>query len=94
MLGSEYRKEGSLNDIDPKLLRAVTELELSVRTCNFLREVGVTRVGDLVSRSERILLKTPNIGKKSLEEIKAALALEGYVLEQLLPNWPPPVAQH
>ncbi len=94
LLGSDYRKEGALDDIDPNLLRPVTELELSERTCKFLREVGVVRVGDLVSRSERLLLKTPNIGKKSLEEIKAALALEGYTLEQPLPHWPPPIAQH
>ena len=93
MLGSDYHKEGSFEDIDPNLLRPVTELGLSSRTCGFLREVGVTRVGDLVSRSERVLLKTPNIGKKSLEEIKAALALEGYTLEQPV-QWPPPIPQH
>ncbi len=93
LLGSDYRRDGSFDDIDPNLLRPVTELDLSARTCGFLREVGVTRIGDLVSRSERVLLKTPNIGKKSLEEIKAALALEGYMLEQPV-QWPPPVPQH
>ena len=76
-------------DMDPDLLRKVDELELSVRSANCLKAEGIERVGDLIQRTETDLLRTPNLGKKSLTEIKTALAEQGLSLGMKLEGWPP-----
>ena len=77
------------NAIDPVLLRPVDELELTVRSANCLKAEHILYIGDLVQRSEMELLKTPNLGKKSLTEIKDVLASKGLSLGMKLENWPP-----
>ena len=76
-------------DIDPVLLQPVDELELTVRSANCLKAESVYYVGDLIQRTEIELLKTPNLGKKSLTEIKDVLAVRGLSLGMHLENWPP-----
>ena len=76
-------------DIDPILLRPVDDLELTVRSANCLKAEDICYIGDLVQRSEMELLKTPNLGKKSLNEIKAVLAEHGFTLGQRMAGWPP-----
>ncbi len=78
------------NDIDPILLRPVDELELTVRSANCLKAENIFYIGDLIQKTESELLKTPNLGKKSLTEIKDMLALRGLSLGVRLENWPPP----
>jgi DNA-directed RNA polymerase subunit alpha len=75
--------------IDPILLRPVDELELTVRSANCLKAESIYYIGDLVQRGEVELLKTPNLGKKSLTEIKDVLAQRGMSLGMKLENWPP-----
>mgnify|MGYP006345577975 FL=1 len=75
--------------VDPKLLCAVEELELTVRSANCLKTEGIKYIGDLVQKTEVELLKTPNLGKKSLTEIKDVLAERGLSLGMRLENWPP-----
>ena len=75
--------------IDPILLRPVEDLELTVRSANCLKAESIYYVGDLIQRTEVELLKTPNLGKKSLTEIKDILALKGLALGMRLDNWPP-----
>ena len=75
--------------IDPMLLRPVDELELTVRSANCLKAESIYYIGDLVQRGEVELLKTPNLGKKSLTEIKDVLAQRGMSLGMKLENWPP-----
>lgn len=75
--------------VDPKLLKPVEELELTVRSANCLKAEGIKYIGDLVQRTEVELLKTPNLGKKSLTEIKDLLASQGLSLGMRLENWPP-----
>ena len=77
------------NDIDPVLLRPVDDLELTVRSANCLKAENIFYIGDLIQRTEVELLKTPNLGKKSLTEIKDILALKGLSLGMRLDNWPP-----
>ncbi len=77
-------------DIDPVLLRPVDELELTVRSANCLKAENIFYIGDLIQKSENELLKTPNLGKKSLTEIKDVLASRGLSLGMKLENWPPP----
>lgn len=77
-------------DIDPILLRPVDELELTVRSANCLKAEKIYYIGDLIQKSETELLKTPNLGKKSLTEIKDVLASRGLSLGMRLENWPPP----
>ena len=77
-------------DIDPELLRSVDDLELTVRSANCLKTENVHYIGDLIQRSENDLLKTPNLGKKSLTEIKDILAQRGLSLGMILEDWPPP----
>ena len=77
-------------DLDPGLLRKVDELELTVRSANCLKAEGIERVGDLIQRTETDLLRTPNLGKKSLTEIKTVLAERGLSLGMRLDSWPPP----
>lgn len=76
--------------IDPILLRPVDDLELTVRSANCLKAESIYYIGDLIQRSEVELLKTPNLGKKSLTEIKDVLASHGLSLGMKLDNWPPP----
>ncbi|ABM61609.1 DNA-directed RNA polymerase subunit alpha [Halorhodospira halophila] len=77
-------------EIDPVLLRPIDDLELTVRSANCLKAESIHFVGDLVQRTEVELLKTPNLGKKSLNEIKDTLAEHGLSLGMQLDNWPPP----
>jgi len=74
---------------DPILLRPVDDLELTVRSANCLKAEAIQYIGDLVQRAEVELLKTPNLGKKSLTEIKDVLASRGLSLGMRLENWPP-----
>ncbi len=77
-------------EIDPILLRPVDDLELTVRSANCLKAESIYYIGDLIQRTEVELLKTPNLGKKSLTEIKDVLAAHGLSLGLKLENWPPP----
>ncbi|HEY6513982.1 MAG TPA: DNA-directed RNA polymerase subunit alpha [Burkholderiaceae bacterium] len=74
---------------DPILLRPVDELELTVRSANCLKAENIYYIGDLIQRTETELLKTPNLGRKSLNEIKEVLASRGLTLGARLENWPP-----
>ena len=76
-------------EIDPILLRPVDDLELTVRSANCLKAEDIYYIGDLIQRTEVELLKTPNLGKKSLTEIKDVLATRGLSLGLRLENWPP-----
>ena len=76
-------------EFDPILLRPVDDLELTVRSANCLKAETIHYIGDLVQRTEVELLKTPNLGKKSLTEIKDVLASRGLSLGMRLENWPP-----
>jgi DNA-directed RNA polymerase subunit alpha len=75
--------------IDPILLRPIDDLELTVRSANCLKAENIYYIGDLIQRTEVELLKTPNLGKKSLTEIKEVLAQRGLSLGMKLENWPP-----
>lgn len=75
--------------IDPVLLRPVDDLELTVRSANCLKAENIYYIGDLIQRTENELLKTPNLGRKSLNEIKEVLASRGLTLGMKLENWPP-----
>ena len=77
------------DQVDPILLRPVDDLELTVRSANCLKAENIYYIGDLVQRTEVELLKTPNLGKKSLTEIKDVLASRGLSLGLRLDNWPP-----
>lgn len=77
------------SEIDPILLRPVDDLELTVRSANCLKAENIYYIGDLIQRTEVELLKTPNLGKKSLTEIKDVLATHGLSLGMRLENWPP-----
>ena len=74
--------------INPQLLKPVEELELTVRSANCLKAEGIKLIGDLVQRTEVELLRTPNLGKKSLSEIKDVLSREGLSLGMRIENWP------
>lgn len=80
---------GGAQQFDPLLLRPVDELELTVRSANCLKAENIYYIGDLIQRSENELLKTPNLGRKSLNEIKEVLASRGLTLGMKLDNWPP-----
>ncbi len=77
------------DEIDPILIRPVDDLELTVRSANCLKAENIYYIGDLIQRTEVELLKTPNLGKKSLTEIKDVLASRGLSLGMRLENWPP-----
>ena len=79
--------------IDPVMLRPVDELELTVRSANCLKAENVQFIGDLVTKRESDLLRTPNLGKKSLNEIKKVLASRGLSLGLVLEHWPPETAE-
>ena len=81
--------------VDPVLLRPIDDLELTVRSANCLKAESIYYIGDLIQKTEVELLKTPNLGKKSLTEIKEVLAQRGLSLGMKLENWPPAgVASH
>lgn len=77
-------------DVDPVMRERVEDLELTVRSANCLKAEGIERIGDLVKRTESDLMRTPNLGKKSITEIKGALAERGLELGTELEGWPPP----
>ncbi len=85
--GSDFEPDAP--PIDPILLRPVDDLELTVRSANCLKAENIYLIGDLIQRTEVELLKTPNLGKKSLTEIKDVLATRGLSLGMRLENWPP-----
>ena len=80
--------------IDPILLKPVDELELTVRSANCLKAENINYIGDLVQKTEVELLRTPNLGKKSLTEIKAVLDNHGLQLGMRLEGWPPASLRH
>ena len=80
--------------VDPILMRPVDDLELTVRSANCLKAENIYYIGDLIQRSETELLKTPNLGRKSLNEIKEVLAARGLTLGMKLENWPPAGLEH
>ena len=79
----------SAQNFDPILLRPVDELELTLRSANCLKAENIYYIGDLIQRTETELLKTPNLGRKSLNEIKEVLASRGLALGSRLEAWPP-----
>ena len=81
--------EEAKEELDPIMLRSIEDLELTVRSTNCLKGENIHFIGDLVQRNESDLLKTPNLGKKSLNEIKTVLASRGLSLGMPLKNWPP-----
>jgi DNA-directed RNA polymerase subunit alpha len=74
---------------NPAFLKKVDELELSVRSANCLKNDNIVYIGDLVQKSEAEMLRTPNFGRKSLNEIKEVLAQMGLHLGMEVPGWPP-----
>ncbi len=88
-LGAVQRDKSGGGNVDPILLRPVDELELTVRSANCLKAENIYYIGDLIQRTETELLKTPNLGRKSLNEIKEVLASRGLTLGARLENWPP-----
>lgn len=85
----EQEVEEEEDQIDPILLRPVDDLELTVRSANCLKAENIYYIGDLIQRTEVELLKTPNLGKKSLNEIKDVLEARGLALGTRLDSWPP-----
>jgi len=75
--------------VDPMLMRPVDDLELTVRSANCLKAENIYFIGDLIQRSETELLRTPNLGRKSLNEIKDVLFNKGLSLGMKLDSWPP-----
>ena len=86
--------EAEQSGFDPLLLRPIDDLELTVRSANCLKAESIYYIGDLVQKTEVELLKTPNLGKKSLTEIKDVLGGRGLALGMKLENWPPPGVAH
>ncbi|HEX7369336.1 MAG TPA: DNA-directed RNA polymerase subunit alpha [Rhodanobacteraceae bacterium] len=94
VFGDFKRREAAESDADktgvsPLLLRPIDDLELTVRSANCLKAESIYYIGDLVQKTEVELLKTPNLGKKSLTEIKDVLGAKGLALGTKLENWPP-----
>ncbi|MCB2096944.1 MAG: DNA-directed RNA polymerase subunit alpha, partial [Parvularculaceae bacterium] len=85
-LGGGAREELPFN---PALLKKVDELELSVRSANCLKNDNIVYIGDLIQKTEAEMLRTPNFGRKSLNEIKEVLAALGLHLGMDVPDWPP-----
>ena len=86
----QSRKSGRAElPFNKNLLRKVDELELSVRSANCLKNDNIVYIGDLVQKTEAEMLRTPNFGRKSLNEIKEVLAQMGLHLGMEVPNWPP-----
>ena len=86
---SDSKVEEITDEVHPILLRPVDDLELTVRSANCLKAENIYFIGDLIQRTEVELLKTPNLGKKSLTEIKEVLSSRGLSLGMRLENWPP-----
>ena len=86
---AEQEAKKEQNDFDPLLLRSIEELELTVRSTNCLKAESIFLIGDLIHKTEFDLLKTPNLGKKSLNEIKDVLASKELSLGMNVENWPP-----
>lgn len=86
---TDSKVEEITDEVDPILLRPVDDLELTVRSANCLKAENIYFIGDLIQRTEVELLKTPNLGKKSLTEIKEVLSSRGLSLGMRLENWPP-----
>jgi DNA-directed RNA polymerase subunit alpha len=84
-----FAEESKGPQVDPILLQPVDDLELTVRSANCLKAENIYYIGDLIQRTETELLKTPNLGRKSLNEIKEVLASKGLTLGMRLENWPP-----
>ncbi len=84
-----FAEESKGPQVDPILLQPVDDLELTVRSANCLKAENIYYIGDLIQRSENELLKTPNLGRKSLNEIKEVLASKGLTLGMKLESWPP-----
>lgn len=82
-------EQPKIPQIDPVLLRPVDDLELTVRSANCLKVENIYYIGDLIQRTEAELLRTPNLGRKSLNEIKEVLAARELTLGMKLDNWPP-----
>ena len=76
-------------EINPVLMQGIEDLELPVRSQNCLKQSRISRIGDLVTKSERDLMKIPHLGKKSMSEIKVALAQFNLELDTNIPGWPP-----
>lgn len=85
----EVVEEQPEDEVDPALLQTIDELDLTVRSANCLKAEHIYYLGELVQRSENELLKTPNLGKKSLNEIKDLLLSKGLSLGMKIENWPP-----
>ncbi|MEK6735799.1 MAG: DNA-directed RNA polymerase subunit alpha [Pseudomonadota bacterium] len=83
------KEQPKIPQIDPILLRPVDDLELTVRSANCLKVENIYYIGDLIQRTEAELLRTPNLGRKSLNEIKEVLASRELTLGMKLDNWPP-----
>ena len=83
------KRDSASRQVDQLLYRSVDDLELTVRAANCLKAENIMRIGDLVHRAESDLLKTPNLGKKSLMEIKSVLAQHGYTLGMHIEGWNP-----
>jgi DNA-directed RNA polymerase subunit alpha len=81
--------EGDTNQLNRYLLKKVDELELSVRSANCLKNDNIIYIGDLVQKTEAEMLRTPNFGRKSLNEIKEVLSSMGLRLGMDIPGWPP-----
>jgi DNA-directed RNA polymerase subunit alpha len=85
----ERKEERPEPEFNRNLLRKVDELELSVRSANCLKNDNIVYIGDLIQKTEAEMLRTPNFGRKSLNEIKEVLAQLGLHLGMEVPNWPP-----
>ncbi len=85
----EIREEVAELAFNPALLKKVDELELSVRSANCLKNDNIVYIGDLIQKTEAEMLRTPNFGRKSLNEIKEVLAGMGLHLGMEVPAWPP-----
>ncbi len=90
----EAEEDPAVDGFEPILLRPIDDLELTVRSANCLKAESIYYIGDLVQKTEVELLKTPNLGKKSLTEIKDVLGARGLALGMKLENWPPPGHAH
>lgn len=88
-LYAEKQKEALDLPFNPNLLKKVDELELSVRSANCLKNENIIYIGDLVQKSESEMLRTPNFGRKSLNEIREVLEMMGLSLGMIITNWPP-----
>lgn len=85
----ESTRKGESGKVDPSLLKPIEDLELTVRSTNCLKAEDIHYVGDLVQRTETELMRTPNLGKKSLTEISEVLAEHGLKLGMTVEDWPP-----